>query len=599
MPPQSPIDIADPVLRLSVSVDGNPLVEYYPVLSLEITHAVNWISTAELSILFSNPATGNPDMQDKDKVKPKSTIEITAAYGTDGAESTIFKGVIQKKKIKFASAGSYALEISCSHSARNMTFNKNALQINGKSDSDVIKAIIGTYSGLSCKVDSTNGIQEAMPKPNGASDWDFILARAEFNGLVVVLDDDTVKVTAPSLSTASVLRVAFGESIHSFDAEIDTEDQPATVKSSSTGDDDTELVVNANEPTLPEPLKSAIGTSSDQQAEPRELMAIPGMSRDELQAWADGRLLRIRMNALKGQVSFIGNGQIKPGDMIELAGIGPTYDGNVYVSSVRHTIDEGNWTTTVKFGLEDKSVTEKKGFSSVAAGGRLPPINGLQEATVKKLSGDPKSQYRVQVELNSQSANPLPIWAKVANFYATNNAGSVFYPEPEDIVVVGFFDNDPTSPVIIGSLYSTKQVCPSPMSDENNYFKSLTTKAQLKIGFDDQKKILKISTPAGNTITLDDDGKSIEIKDQNNSTITMDSNGITMKTDKDINMKATGNITLEATGKLNLSAKQDAALTGMNITHSADMGFTAKGKASAEISATGETTIKGSMVMIN
>jgi hypothetical protein len=38
---------------------------------------------------------------------------------------------------------------------------------------------------------------------------------------------------------------------------------------------------------------------------------------------------------------------------------------------------------------------------------------------------------------------------------------------------------------------------------------------------------------------------------------------------------------------------------GLNITNTAKVGFTAKGSASAEISASGQTIVKGAMVMIN
>ena len=79
----------------------------------------------------------------------------------------------------------------------------------------------------------------------------------------------------------------------------------------------------------------------------------------------------------------------------------------------------------------------------------------------------------------------------------------------------------------------------------------------------------------------------------------MDENGIAMQTNKDISIKATGSITLSATGKLSLSSNDDIALSGNNITHSAKMGFTAKGNTSAELSASGMTTVKGATVSIN
>ena len=57
----------------------------------------------------------------------------------------------------------------------------------------------------------------------------------------------------------------------------------------------------------------------------------------------------------------------------------------------------------------------------------------------------------------------------------------------------------------------------------------------------------------------------------------------------------TGNITLDATGKLALNSKQDVAVEGLNITNTAKVGFTAKGNASAEISASGQTIVKGAI----
>ena len=112
-------------------------------------------------------------------------------------------------------------------------------------------------------------------------------------------------------------------------------------------------------------------------------------------------------------------------------------------------------------------------------------------------------------------------------------------------------------------------------------------------------KIIKIFTPGGNNITLDDSEKGITITDQNNNTLKLNSSGIEMESPKNIVIKATGDITLDATGKLSLQSKQDVIVEGLNITSTAKVGFTAKGSASAEISASGQTIVKGAMVMIN
>jgi hypothetical protein len=63
----------------------------------------------------------------------------------------------------------------------------------------------------------------------------------------------------------------------------------------------------------------------------------------------------------------------------------------------------------------------------------------------------------------------------------------------------------------------------------------------------------------------------------------MNSDGITMESYKDVIIKATGDIKME----------------GINIESKASAAFKAQGSASAEISSSATTTVKGSTVMIN
>ena len=46
-------------------------------------------------------------------------------------------------------------------------------------------------------------------------------------------------------------------------------------------------------------------------------------------------------------------------------------------------------------------------------------------------------------------------------------------------------------------------------------------------------------------------------------------------------------------------SKQDSKINGLNIEVSAQMGVKVKGSATAEISASGQTVVKGGVVMIN
>ena len=106
-------------------------------------------------------------------------------------------------------------------------------------------------------------------------------------------------------------------------------------------------------------------------------------------------------------------------------------------------------------------------------------------------------------------------------------------------------------------------------------------------------------TPGNNQIVISDEDKSIVLKDQNNNMIELGPNGIVLDSPKDIKITAKGKITIDAMGEVGITSKADVKLDGLNITNTAKVGFTAKGNATAEISASGQTTVKGAMVMIN
>jgi len=596
----SPLSISDPQLTISITVGGSLLADTSPVISINITHEVNRISYAEVVIIDGDITAGTFPLSDGSTCTPGTEIQIKASY--TNVPALIFSGYIVKQSVKISHDDANKLVLICKHKAVAMTYNRADAEFSTKTDSDIITSLIGTYSGLSATVTSTSVSQETVFQRQ-ATDWDFMMSRAEFYGYIVTLgNDDSVTVAPPNTSSAAVLYIAAGDSIRSFSATLNAEKQAPSITASAWDiKNQALLTASGAEPSVTTPGNITAVTMSGQLGQ-KALSISSGtpMLQDELQAWADGSLMRMRMTAVKGSVSFMGSELVMPGKVIELANVGARFNGNAFVAAVEHVIEDSTWTTYVTFGLDNIPVAERANITYPAAAGQLPAIGGLQVATVKKISADPDSQYRVQVTLASDAAAAADgIWARMANFYATATAGAGFLPEIGDEVVVGFLESNPRYPIILGSLYSNAKQPATPATDDKNYIKSIVTKSNLTISFDDQKKVTTFSTPAGNTIVLSDDAKSITITDQNSNSIQMTSSGIAMQSNKDIKLTATGDITLSATGKINLSATQDLVASGMNITATAQMGFTGKGSATAEVSASGQTTIKGGIVMIN
>lgn len=598
MPPVSPASISDHTLRLTVYAAGSAIPDFYPLVSVRTHHEINRIPTAEIVFQDGSVETGTFPISDSSTFVPGAAIKITAGYDSE-AEQTIFTGIVVKQEIKLSQT-SLNLVVTCKHDAVKATFNKVEQFFAKKKDSDAITSILGEY-GLSSTVDATSVVHESLFQKL-ATDWDFVLSRADFCGLVVICGfDKKILVKEPAVSGSDVLRVAFGESIMAFSAELNAERQPPSVETSA-WDPATLAAISSNsaEPSLnAQGNLTAKKMGADLSQKVLKLNSGAPMTDAELKVWANSSLLRSRLSALKGSVTFIGNAAVTPDNLILLEGVGERFNGSAYVSAVTHDLEEGVWKTTVKFGLENRMTADLPDFSYKPAVGQLPAIHGLQVGTVKKLDQDPGNEFRIQVTLSATSTELVDVWARVSNFYATATAGSGFLPEVGDEVVVGFFESNPSHPVVLGSLYSSKNAPENTPADSKNYKKGITTKSKLKISFDDEKKITTIETPGGNKFKLDDDAKEIDITDQNSNSIKMTSSGITITSSKDLTLTAKGSIKLDATAKMDIASKADVAIAGLNIANTAKVGFTAKGNATAEISASGQTVVKGAIVMIN
>jgi Rhs element Vgr protein len=592
----SPSNIKDSTLRHTITVEGAVLNDTVPVVSIHTRYDLNRIPTAEIVLIDGAVETGDFQISDGATLIPGNSISISAGYGSE--ETEIFRGVILKQAIKISSESSF-LVVTCKHVAVEMTFNRKEDSFLKQKDKDIITKIIGNYSGLSAEVGASTVEHESMFQKM-ATDWDFVLSRAEACGFVISYSMDQMFIKAPVFSTAPVLSVEYGKDIIDFEAEISAASQPLSVDASSWDIKSHAMITSSSaEPSLNE--QGNLGGKQLSAKLNQQILSLSSgspMASNELKEWADSSLLRMRLSALQGSVSFQGNALPLPGCIIELAGVGQRFNGKAYVSSVEHDLADGMWKTTARFGLENKPVSEKANFSYTPAAGQLPAVHGLQVALVTKIDADPNSEFRIQVKLAGVAATDVLLWARMANFYATSTSGSFFLPEINDEVLIGFLDNNPLSPVILGSLYSSKNA-PESTPAAGNHVKGITTRSKLKISFDDEKKVTKISTPGGNTITLDDENKALNIVDQNSNSIKMTASGIEFKSAKDLTLKATGKIVLDATAAVSISSQADVALEGLNIKSTAQVGFVAKGNASAEISASGQTIVKGALVMIN
>jgi Rhs element Vgr protein len=575
------------VCTMVVLVGGQEIPSTYHVQSVTVSRELNRIPSASIQIDDGEASKQTFPASNADTFVPGKAIEIQLGYRSQNA--TVFKGTIVRQHIKIRKGGG-SLSVDCYADAVKTTVSRKSKYYAGMKDSDILEQILDAYS-LPKNVEATTpNLKEVVQYDS--TDWDFILCRAEANGQVVLVGDDTVSIAKPAMGGAAALQLAYGSSVLDLDAEMDARWQSKNLKATAWSAADQKVIdAEGNEPAVPLAGNVAASDLADVLGDDTDLIFHGGaIAEDQLQAWADARLLRMRLARLRGRARCQGFSGIQPGGIIQISGIGDRFQGKLYVSGVRHTVGGGNWETDIQFGLNPEIFAETYNLRPLPAAGLLPTVSGLQMGVVTALENDPDGEDRIKCRLPLIDPNDEGVWARLATLDAGNNRGTYFRPEIGDEVVVGFLDNDPRHAVILGQCNSSAKPSPQPASDRND-LKGYVSREKLVLTFDDAKKAITIGTPAGNSITLSEDAQSIVIQDQNNNKLTLDSNGITIESAKDLVFKTSAG---------------DVKQSGTNIEFTAQSSFKASGAATAEISGAqtkingdAMTVIKGGLVQIN
>lgn len=588
----SPSIAKDRVLSCSVYCNGTKLKDNYALVSATVRLELNRIGKATLRFNAGNMDKQTFDESDADLLKPGNSIRLNA--GDTEKEDTLFEGIITGLRVIIGKDLRSYMVVECRDNAYPATQGRKNRIFEKKADSDIIKEVLSAYGSI--KVDATP-YQHPTLVQYYCSDWDFALSRADANGLFVFASGSTIQVKKPEVSASPVLTVTYGSDLISFDLELSAGDQFTQYEAVSWSPKTQKAVkVSASAPSLNkqgdlQPKNIATGDS---------LLLQTDAPTDEkaLKQWADSMALKSGLARYQGSCSFYGSANVIPGCIIELKGLGKRFNGNLFVGSVTHTIEDNEWITEAGAGVSPLNITDETDVVSSSASGFLPGLQGLHAAVVKKLDGDPLKEYRIQVELPWLNGKSQLLWARLSTMYGTNGMGSFFLPEPGDEVMIGFMNQDPGHPVILGALYGEKHKPPYEYEAKNNT-KAIVTREKMRIEFDEEKKIITVSTPGNNKVEINDDGKHIRLTDQHKNEISMNKDGITLSSSKDIVLKAKGAITMDAISKISGTAKSDVSLEGMNVKIQAKVGASVKGNATAELSASGQTTVKGAMVMIN
>lgn len=256
-----------------------------------------------------------------------------------------------------------------------------------------------------------------------------------------------------------------------------------------------------------------------------------------------------------------------------------------------------------------------------------PVINGLQSAIV--IGGDTgqpqhdvSGRIKVQFYWDKVGGDSPSCWIRVAQTMASSGLGMQFIPRVGDEVLVSFVNNDPDQPVVIGSVYNSKNKPPYPEVNSNQSgIKTQLGKQSNEIRFDDKSDneqlyfhaakdhLIEVENNFTQTVTAEFSStteKAVTITGKDNYTLAVTktlketAKEITIEADDKITLAVGGNsIELSSSGitiscdKLTIDSSGDISASGTNvkISSSADTKISAggnlKGSATTKVSFSG------------
>ncbi|MFN7678582.1 MAG: type VI secretion system tip protein VgrG [Cyanobacteriota bacterium] len=610
---------------VKISCAGRPLPDHIEVLELEIELAINRVPQATLTLLDGSLPDRRFTISEERLLAPGARVGIALGYQAEGPlVRTVFEGIVTRHAVTALREGC-RLKVQLSDPAIQLTRARRSAIYSQASDGQVMRKLIQA-AGLRVGRIAPTPITHPELVQFDVSDWDFLVSRADVLGLAIRVSKGSVSVLPLTLGApARVLNHGLDDT-RELELELDGAQQWASLSVSSWD----AASLKRSTPVRAKTAPLAIGNQSDQRlaravnAPAATLFHGAPTAPQELQSWANARLGQLRRSLLRGSATVDGSARLKPLDTVEIKGVGARFNGRALVSAVTHTWNSDGWNTHLRLGMSARCFARTPDLMEMPAAGLLPAVNGLQIATVHSLEVDPKGELRVRVRLpHMGGTGRSELWARLLTPDGGAKRGFVFRPEVGDEVVLGFLNDDPRQPLILGALFGAKNKPPKPVQapDKKNDLRAIVSRAGTRIVFDDAAPALRLETTASgnadgsykNRISINEKEKTITIEDQHKNKIQLSDQGIVLSTDKDLTLSAKGDVKIKGDRgvqvdgkKTSLKAQQlDAAgetkvsLKGTQMELSADATLTLKGGAQTKVGSDAMVEIKAALVKIN
>ncbi len=392
----------------AIRVDGADLTRKLrqDLLSLSIDLEINKVDECTLKLR-------NDDFRwsDGKEFKDGTAVEVDLGY-VGGEKHKLFSGEVVVVKASFPRRGPCTVVVVIHSLLHRLRRCKKSETFGKVRDSEIVTKIAQKY-GMTPEIEKSATKNEFLFQ-NNQTDLDFLLERARRVGMELVAEGKKLIYRKPRHDKPKLSELTWNENLRTFDVRQQVQDQK------------TSFQLRGWDPIKKQPIVfkrkagdesskmggKDLGTEVTQQVfgeVPNLMLDQAVASVEEAEAWAKGMWEQAAMDFLTGEGSCQGDGKLKPGNVVELKGLGGDYDGNYYLSRTRHVIGGGGYSTV--FECKRSAIGEAPVEQEPLTGKPVPPTDRqLEEHWIEKTfvdaTGKPLKDLEYSWTLTGEGAEP-------------------------------------------------------------------------------------------------------------------------------------------------------------------------------------------------
>jgi phage protein D len=330
------------VPALTVRVNGSdvPIEAKAEITRVSVEESLDSASTFAIEISNWDMERQQVTWSDAALFQPGGAVEIQMGYVGD--LETVIVGEITGLELSFPDRARALLTVRGYDRLHRLRRGRRTRSYLQSKDSDVARQIANDL-GLTPDVEDSGEVHAYLLQMN-QTDIDFLLARARAIGYEMLVEDRTLRFRKIKSDRPKALTLSFTHGLMTFYAYLSTSDQVSQVTVRG-WDPRTKqaLVGQARASDLTATMQGTrVGAASTQSLFGSRTLTVvehPVATQNEADLLARGLLSDLALNYIVGEGTAVGDPSIQVGTVIELDGLGRSFNGLYYVTQVAHVWD--------------------------------------------------------------------------------------------------------------------------------------------------------------------------------------------------------------------------------------------------------------------